>query len=62
MLIACVDVGSTWTKGALVTAAGDLLATAQHRTTPPEVLDGVAEVQAALTGRVELRRPAYRGV
>lgn len=48
VLIACVDVGSTWTKGALVTAAGELRATAQHRTTPPEVLDGVAEVQAAL--------------
>ncbi|MGW5052894.1 glutamate mutase L [Actinokineospora sp. NPDC004072] len=44
----CVDVGSTWTKGALVAADGALLGTAQHRTTPPEVLDGVAAVAAAL--------------
>ncbi|GAA4438166.1 hypothetical protein GCM10023148_45160 [Actinokineospora soli] len=44
----CVDVGSTWTKGALVSASGALLGTAQHRTTPPEVLDGVAAVTAAL--------------
>lgn len=44
----CVDVGSTWTKGALVSGAGELLGTAQHRTTPPEVLDGIAAVTAAL--------------
>ncbi|MET0134910.1 MAG: glutamate mutase L [Kibdelosporangium sp.] len=46
--IACLDVGSTWTKGALVSAAGDLLATAQHATTPPEVLDGVGAVLSTL--------------
>jgi uncharacterized protein (TIGR01319 family) len=44
----CLDVGSTWTKGALVAADGALLGTAQHRTTPPEVLDGVAAVTGAL--------------
>lgn len=44
----CVDVGSTWTKGALVSATGELLGTAQHRTTPPEVLDGIAAVTSAL--------------
>ncbi|SHG46459.1 conserved hypothetical protein [Streptoalloteichus hindustanus] len=37
----CLDVGSTWTKAALVDAAGALVGTAQHRTTPPEVLHGV---------------------
>jgi hypothetical protein len=43
----CVDVGSTFTKAALVTVPdGALLATAEHRTTPPEVLDGVAGDQA----------------
>ncbi|MFC5291006.1 glutamate mutase L [Actinokineospora guangxiensis] len=44
----CLDVGSTWTKGALVSATGELLGTAQHRTTPPEVMDGVDAVRAAL--------------
>jgi uncharacterized protein (TIGR01319 family) len=44
----CLDVGSTWTKGVLVSAAGTLLGTAQHRTTPPEVMDGVAAVTKAL--------------
>jgi uncharacterized protein (TIGR01319 family) len=48
MPTACLDVGSTWTKGALVSPSGELLATAQHATTPPEVLDGVAAVLAAL--------------
>ncbi len=48
MTFLCLDVGSTWTKGALVAADGTLLGTAQHRTTPPEVLDGVAAVTAAL--------------
>jgi uncharacterized protein (TIGR01319 family) len=46
--VLCVDVGSTWTKAALISATGGLLGTAQHATTPPEVLDGVAEVTAAL--------------
>ncbi|MGB3444768.1 MAG: glutamate mutase L [Actinophytocola sp.] len=45
----CLDVGSTWTKGALVADDGELLGTAQHETTPPEVLDGVAAVTAALS-------------
>ncbi|MGX7827780.1 glutamate mutase L [Actinokineospora sp. 24-640] len=44
----CLDVGSTWTKGALVSPTGELLGTAQHRTTPPEVLDGIAAVTSAL--------------
>jgi uncharacterized protein (TIGR01319 family) len=48
MLTACLDIGSTWTKGALISADGQLLATAQHTTTPPEVLDGVAAVLSAL--------------
>ncbi|CAM3623423.1 glutamate mutase L [Kibdelosporangium persicum] len=47
---ACLDVGSTWTKGALVDHDGVLLATAQHATTPPEVLDGVKGVIAELGG------------
>jgi uncharacterized protein (TIGR01319 family) len=45
---ACLDVGSTWTKGALVAADGTLLATAQHATTPPEVLNGINAVLEAL--------------
>ncbi|GLZ38482.1 glutamate mutase L [Actinokineospora sp. NBRC 105648] len=44
----CLDVGSTWTKGALVAPDGELLGTAQHRTTPPEVLTGIAAVTSAL--------------
>ncbi len=44
----CLDVGSTWTKGAVVSSSGELLGTAQHRTTPPEVLSGVAAVTSAL--------------
>ncbi len=49
MTYLCLDVGSTWTKGALVATDGSLLGTAQHETTPPEVLDGVAAVAAALS-------------
>jgi uncharacterized protein (TIGR01319 family) len=48
LTILCLDVGSTWTKGVVVSAAGEVLGVAQHRTTPPEVLDGVAAVRAAL--------------
>lgn len=48
MTFLCLDVGSTWTKGALVSAGGELLGTAQHRTTPPEVLAGIAAVTEAL--------------
>jgi uncharacterized protein (TIGR01319 family) len=44
----CLDVGSTWTKAALVASDGALLGTAQHPTTPPEVLDGIGAVTAAL--------------
>ena len=44
----CLDVGSTWTKGAAVAPDGTLAGVAQHRTTPPEVMDGVAAVTAAL--------------
>ncbi|TCO65686.1 glutamate mutase L [Actinocrispum wychmicini] len=54
VLIACLDVGSTWTKGALVSAEGELLATAQHATTPPEVLDGMGEVLAAMGAHDEV--------
>ncbi|GAA1312815.1 glutamate mutase L [Saccharothrix xinjiangensis] len=54
MTVLCLDVGSTWTKGALVSEAGELLGTAQHPTTPPEVLRGVDAVGGALNpvGRV----------
>lgn len=45
--VLCLDIGSTWTKGALV-AGGCLLGSAQHVTTPPEVMDGVAAVTAEL--------------
>ncbi|SDD21512.1 glutamate mutase L [Actinokineospora iranica] len=48
MPLLCVDVGSTWTKGALVSPGGELLGTAQHKTTLPEVLDGIDAVVAAL--------------
>ncbi|CRK59715.1 Protein mutL [Alloactinosynnema sp. L-07] len=51
MPLLCLDVGSTWTKGALVAPDGTLLGTAQHATTPPEVLDGVAAVTDALDAR-----------
>ncbi|HEX3787248.1 MAG TPA: glutamate mutase L [Pseudonocardiaceae bacterium] len=46
--VLCLDVGSTWTKGALVGPDGGLLGTAQHPTTPPEVLTGITEVTTAL--------------
>jgi uncharacterized protein (TIGR01319 family) len=48
MPITCLDIGSTWTKGALIAADGQLLATAQHATTPSEVLDGIEAVLAEL--------------
>ncbi|MFC0439048.1 glutamate mutase L [Kutzneria buriramensis] len=44
----CLDIGSTWTKGALVASDGALVGTAQHPTTPPEVLDGIASVTTRL--------------
>jgi uncharacterized protein (TIGR01319 family) len=46
--VLCLDIGSTWTKGALLSPAGDLLGTAQHPTTPPEVLQGIDAVAKAL--------------
>ena len=48
MTFRCLDVGSTWTKGVVVSATGVVLGVAQHRTTPPEVLDGIDAVTAAL--------------
>ncbi|ROP40179.1 glutamate mutase L [Saccharothrix texasensis] len=48
MTVLCLDVGSTWTKGALVSHTGELLGTAQHTTTPPEVLRGIDAVTSAL--------------
>jgi uncharacterized protein (TIGR01319 family) len=47
----CLDVGSTWTKAALVSSAGAVLGTAQHPTTPPEVLTGIAEVTDRVHGQ-----------
>jgi uncharacterized protein (TIGR01319 family) len=47
----CLDVGSTWTKAALVSPAGAVLATAQHPTTPPEVLTGIAKVTDRVHGQ-----------
>lgn len=44
----CLDIGSTWTKAALVSAGGDLLGTAQHPTTLPEVGRGVSAVRTEL--------------
>ncbi len=48
--VVCLDVGSTFTKAALVdTATGELLATAEHRTTlDTDVLDGIDACRAAL--------------
>ncbi|SEP96911.1 conserved hypothetical protein [Lentzea xinjiangensis] len=45
-MILCLDVGSTWTKAALVTPEGELVRTGQHPTTPPEVLRGVDALRA----------------
>ncbi|MFE9745138.1 glutamate mutase L [Saccharothrix saharensis] len=53
MTVLCLDIGSTWTKGALVSHAGELLGTAQHTTTPPEVLQGIDAVTRALGGTAE---------
>ncbi|MPZ79076.1 MAG: hypothetical protein GEV28_01195 [Actinophytocola sp.] len=54
MTVLCLDVGSTWTKGVLVAPSGAVLGVAQHRTTPPEVLDGVAAVTASLGAATEV--------
>jgi uncharacterized protein (TIGR01319 family) len=47
----CLDVGSTWTKAALVSPAGAVLGVAQHPTTPPEVLTGIGQVTRAVGGQ-----------
>lgn len=51
-LVLCVDVGSTFTKAALVEdLTGELLGTAEHRTTVgTDVLDGIDACRDALTG------------
>jgi uncharacterized protein (TIGR01319 family) len=47
MMLACVDIGSTFTKAALVdVATGDLLATAQAPTTRDDVVTGVLAATA----------------
>ncbi|MGK5111572.1 glutamate mutase L [Geodermatophilus sp. CPCC 205506] len=47
--VACVDIGSTWTKAALVgLPAGELLATAQAPTDPEDVVRGVLAALADL--------------
>ena len=49
MRIACIDVGSTYTKGVLVDDDGALLATASHPTTvATDVMDGLDAVRAEL--------------
>ena len=46
-VLACVDIGSTWTKAALVELpAGRLLATRQAPTTPDDVVAGVLTATA----------------
>jgi N-methylhydantoinase A/oxoprolinase/acetone carboxylase beta subunit len=51
MTLACVDIGSTFTKAALVDPAiGALLATAQAPTTLDDVVTGVLEATAGFAG------------
>src|SRR3954447_9991005 len=51
MTLACVDIGSTFTKAALVDpATGALLATAQAPTTLDDVVTGVLEATAGFAG------------
>src|SRR4051794_23412434 len=68
-IVLCVDVGSTFTKGALVdVGTGELLATASHRTTLPaalpggapggDVLHGVDAVRAAAEAQADVRAGA----
>lgn len=61
--VACVDVGSTFTKGALVDVdTGELLATASHRTTlDSDVLDGVQAVRETLGPHEEVRACSSAG-
>jgi uncharacterized protein (TIGR01319 family) len=58
MVVVCVDVGSTFTKAALVDGeTGELLGTAEHRTTIPDpdgrgdVLDGIDACRSELARR-----------
>jgi uncharacterized protein (TIGR01319 family) len=52
MMLACVDIGSTFTKAALVdVATGELLATAQAPTTLDDVVTGVLAATAAFGTR-----------
>ncbi|TCP49228.1 uncharacterized protein (TIGR01319 family) [Tamaricihabitans halophyticus] len=44
----CLDIGSTWTKAALLDEAGDYLGGAQHPTSRPDVLAGVQAVTEEL--------------
>ena len=55
-LVACVDVGSTFTKGTLVDpTSGEMVATASVPTTAAtDVLDGVAAVREALGPHAEV--------
>jgi uncharacterized protein (TIGR01319 family) len=61
-IVLCVDVGSTFTKGALVEAGGgDLLAVAAHPTTlGTDVLDGVHAVRAAVEAEAGVRAGEVR--
>ena len=59
--LACVDIGSTWTKAALVDAGtGRLLDTAQAPTTPDDVVGGVLAATAGF-GDVGLRACSSAG-
>lgn len=52
MNVVCVDIGSTWTKAALVDVdAGSLIGSAQSPTTP-DVVDGVLAATAGFDGEV----------
>jgi hypothetical protein len=57
----CVDIGSTWTKAALVdTGTGELLDTAQAPTTPGDVVAGVLSATAGF-GDVPVRACSSAG-
>ncbi|RYE77184.1 MAG: glutamate mutase, partial [Myxococcales bacterium] len=51
----CVDFGSTFTKALLVSAAGEVLGAAEHRTTiDTDVMDGFDAIAAQLPGATEV--------
>ena len=57
----CVDIGSTWTKAALVdTGTGELLDTGQAPTTPGDVVAGVLSATAGF-GDVPVRACSSTG-